>query len=171
VHLVAATGAALSVSSATIGGVAATIQAQASDDPASDVLALMTAPVPAGTTGTISVTASRGCVRAGLGVWAMTGAASETPYDIRTASNSDPLTVALDVPASGAVVGVSGFGNASSAATWTNLSEDFDTAMESGYSISGAHQAFSAAQTDLSITADPASASVTTLIAASWQPT
>jgi hypothetical protein len=145
--------AGTTVSSVTVGGIAATQLATAGTG--NGIAALWIASVPTGTTGDVVVTFSQAQSRAGIGVWALYGAAAAA-FDTGT-STADPMTDTLNVPASGAAIGYFA-GNDNTSATWTNLTENFDEAQESTITQSGASATFAAAQTALAITATPGTA-------------
>lgn len=96
----AGSNTAFSISSATIGGVSATISAQnnAQDDGGNrDAAALIIADVPTGTTGDVVVTMSRSGVRAAIGVYRVIASSALTAIDTATDSGSASASMSLDV--------------------------------------------------------------------------
>jgi hypothetical protein len=123
--------AALTISSVTIAGVAAT--------PIYDVnyggggtfrVAAYIALVPTGTTGDVDVTWSGSASNCQVGVWALYNlnsiVALDTASDITT--NSSP-TLNVDTWEGGVAIGVT-MGNVSATTVWTGLTEDFDQITE-----------------------------------------
>lgn len=106
--IVAVTGTAaaagMAISSATIGGLTATVQVQVSGA-TRGFAAILTAPLQSGTSGTVSITFNQSFVRAAIGVWAAYNLSSITP----TATNSVAVasgvqTLNVNVSALGLVV-------------------------------------------------------------------
>ena len=136
-YIVVTTGApasAQTLSSVTIGGVAATIVVQ-DDDDASAGIAI--AAVPTGTTGDIVVTWSGSMFSCGIGVYRLTGlqsaTASATASDVTI--TSDAVEASLEIPAGGCGIGYVYWlssGTATRTASWTNLTENFDELTEGG---------------------------------------
>lgn len=96
------------LSSATIGGVSATINAQDSHTGGSTGLgaAIISAAVPTGTTGTIALTFSGIVIDLDISVFRAKNLASNTPYDtmIVQGFNDTDISGTINVPASGAVL-------------------------------------------------------------------
>jgi hypothetical protein len=153
----------------TVAGVAATAVVQASGT--NSRAGLWQAAVPSGTTGDIVVTLGAGNDRHGIGVWAIYGAANSSANHTATdADSSDPLTVSMDCPANGVMIGV---GAAHTTGTkgyaWTNLTENFDAVIKTSTQHTGASASFAAAQSGLTITCDPATnTNGGSMAAASW---
>ncbi len=95
------------------------------------------ADVPTGTTGNIITLFTAQRNRAGMGLWAMYGAASSTPTDTDQVLGAADGSVTLTVPAKGVAVGAS-YNQSTSTCTWTGLTERYDTAIEGGNMHSGA---------------------------------
>jgi len=124
-------GAARTVSSATIGGISASIHANAGAASAQGLgTAILIALVPTGTTATISITLSGGGGSCDIGVYRVVGLASATPFDTATASDAAGggvlTTNTLDVPHRGLVLGVANFEADSGSVTWVGASENYD---------------------------------------------
>jgi len=123
-------GTAMSVSSITVGGISATINAQTANTSADVCLvATATAHVPTGTSGDIVVTVSRSCVRAGITVYSASGLTSEVASDSDTSTAVSPATSSVTIPSGGFMVGFA-VSSGASAATWSGLTEDFDGVSE-----------------------------------------
>lgn len=154
------TTAVRTVSSVTIGGIAATQVVATSNNGATfkETCEMWIAPVPTGTTGTVAITFSGTILLCSIGVWALYGVANATPTDTGS-SAADPFNDVINVNAGGVLVSyaVCAGSVAVPTFTWTNLTERFDATTEassfSGHS--GASDAFATTQTGLSVTADP----------------
>lgn len=161
------------LSSATIGGVSATIHVQSSG--ASRGVAIFSALVPTGTTATIDFTLSGGAVRAGLGVWTSINEADSAPTG--TLTNTTTLSSTIDVPADGFVVAALTLFESSSTpttVTWTGPTERYDavTAPESNLmTLSGASVDGLAANAAYAVIATPSDPlfEEAHLVAVSWQ--
>lgn len=148
------TGAA--ISSLTIGGVPATQLVTVQHPSSWGMAAIFILQVDAGTTATIVINCSA-ANRVGVSVWAVYDLLSETPTDTGT-STADPETDTLNIAAGGVALGIATVeSNTGVTYSWTGLTERFDSAMELNDRASGASLDFAAAQTALSITADPSS--------------
>lgn len=157
VGFVARCATARSVSSVTIAGNATTQLVQV-DAGSSDMHAgLYGLLVTSGTTATIAVNFSGTCNRLGLGVWTINGLASQTPSDTMTDSGSDPATGTIDVQAGGCIIAIATT-LANTTTTWTGVTEDYDAAVETSQSHSGAHDNFAAGEAGRSVQANFATA-------------
>jgi hypothetical protein len=125
------------ITGATIAGITATQVAGAdvSAAGASGQLAVIYAPVPTGTTGTIAVTFSGTKARSAISVWAVygsTGTHTDADESQGSAVSSRALS-ALTVPAGGAGILFSGTSNdATTSVAWTNATERADAVMSGG---------------------------------------
>lgn len=130
-----------SISTVTIGGVSATIHAQANNNgnTRNGHAGVASAAVPTGTSGSIVIVYATdlglllGCH---ISVYRATGLVSGTPFD--TATSTDASTLLIDIPANGILIScaatVSGSGH-----TWPSpLVEDADAASD-GVQLSSAH--------------------------------
>lgn len=162
-------GAAHTLSSMTIGGVSATIiQNQNNTVTNSDTAALAAAIVPTGATGDIVVTWSTGVLRTQIGIWtAINTDNCTTPSDSDASTAADP-SVTLTIPAGGVAVG-SGLSAAASSATWTGMTENFDTTLESFVTVTGASTS-TPATGNLTVTIDFAASTETAGVFATWAP-
>jgi hypothetical protein len=123
------------LSSATIGGVAATIHVQRGHTGGSTGLgvAVISAAVPSGTSGGVECTFSgtgTGVSNVSCGVYRLTGLTSGTPTDTDSAQSSGStadLSVTITVVNGGIVIaGFTGSTNASSPVLWTGVTEQYD---------------------------------------------
>ncbi len=135
VGIVGAAGGARTISSVTVGGVSATALGTLYAPLAGVMVGFYIASVPTGTTGSVVVTWSSGCVRCAIGLWAVTGASSTVSATLQ--NGAEPQTGSLTVPANGAFAAIAYNGN-NTTYTWTNATEDFDAAFELGEIYSGA---------------------------------
>jgi hypothetical protein len=156
-----------SLSSATIGGVAARVVVSVSGGGATDRNAgIIIANVPTGTSGAIAVTWSSGCAHCAIGWWRATGLANEVEHHFGS-STADPGVATINTLAGG--IAVAGMISASGGTfSWTGASERYDQAIGENSSVhSGAD-----ANTDgnaLQITADDSgSIPARAFVAASW---
>jgi hypothetical protein len=160
-------GATFSVSSVTIGGVAATIvKQQAHTVTNTSISAIAIANVPTGATGDVVITFSTGVLRCGIGLWRADNLLTATPYDSDSSIASDP-TVNLDTPI-GFAIGVGAPSGAVNAA-WTGLTERYDATFDTTFGHTGASDEFSANQAARTITIDFASGSESAGCFASWR--
>lgn len=162
-------GAAGAVSSVTIGGISAT-KITGVNYVSESSAELWQADVPTGTTATIVVVWANSGLRMGIGVWALTNAAASA-HDAQTASNGAPgMSVSINCPANGAVLGCASNGGASTW-TWTGIAEQYDEGTEGGVRYqSGASSAFATQQTGLSVTASDGSGGSVTMAVCSFGP-
>jgi hypothetical protein len=155
------------VSSVTVGGTSLTYVTRAQN--ATCTVELWAGVVASGTTGDVVVTWSGAQTRCGVGVYALYGANATAFHSAVDTDGSDPMTASLNIPAGGYAVGVA-FNANSSTFAWANLTEAYDEAIEGANMHTGASDAFATAQTGLTITCDPSSASDQALAVASWGP-
>lgn len=147
------------LSSATIGGVSATILKQQTNTTGSvdAVTAIIAAAVPSGTTATVVLTFSAGMVRAACSTFRMVGG-SITPYATYsdTSVSHSPQSVSMNIPALGGAVAACDFFATSGTTTWAGLTEAYDET--AGYGTATASMAygnFSTAQSSLTVSATP----------------
>lgn len=130
--------------SVTIGGVSATLVIQRSS-----LIALYIAKVPTGTTADIVVTYATAALRSAIGVWRLDGLASAAAHATNSNSfvSSSLQTLSLDVPSGGAVIAAAlGDGLDVVSFVWPNMTENYDTTVESARIWSGASTVLEAAQ-------------------------
>lgn len=143
------------LSGVTIGGVTATSVVNQVNTAGGNtsLAALFIAAVPTGTTGDVVASMSGSFLRCGIGLWAATNLDSATATDSSGSTANDP-TYAIDVSADGFAIGCA-YNADTATASWTNLTEDFDEAVEgAGSRHSGASATFASAQTNLTLTCD-----------------
>lgn len=161
--------AARTISSVTVGGVAATVVAeQTIDDGGPDNFSgIVIAAVPTGTAGDVVITMSGACLRLNYSAWRLTGLSSASAHATDHAGpTADPI-LEINVPANGVAIAVSSQQTGlSPTCTWTNATERFDDATTTD-GFSGADT--TTAGTPLSITANWTAGSVGIGTAASWQ--
>lgn len=128
---------------------------------------------PFGTSGSVVVNWGQTMQRCGVQVYRMTGHGSLVPHDTAVVeTNTDPHAVTLDIPANGAALGGTTNNTASSAVTWSGLTEDVDADFVTNTRLSTAHDEFAAGQAGQAISADLISAGPTRRASAfaSWAP-
>ena len=153
------TSATFSVTSVTIGGVAAT-QIHSAQTQTSFGLSSYYATVPTGTTANIVIVHSANMNRVGIQVVTTTNVGEFHQVALAgTSSGTDPLSFTVDAPAGSLVVGYV-YDTASSSQTWTELTENFDEQISTTHYHSGAIKNYSSAATP-TITADPSGSSNT----------
>jgi hypothetical protein len=167
---------ARSISSVTIGGIAATAVVTANNATAgADMAAIYIALVPTGTTASVVVTFSGAMLRCVIGVYSMVqnGRATATNTNTATPSGTTPTTT-LTVPSNGSLVAaVWAQSSVSASVTWTGPTEDFDLQPGDTASVclSGAsfnHNALSTAGPVTAVVANIASEQA--IATASWGP-
>lgn len=166
---------ARTISSVTIGGVAATAVATANaTGGGADISAIYSAVVPTGTTAVVVVTFSGAMLRFVVGLYSklqsrVTASATSTV----TPSGTSPTTT-ITVPSNGAVLAAAWIGSSVSAtATWTGPTEDFDLQAPdtAGSALTGASQNYNATQTSMTVTATvPSVAADQAMAVAAWGP-
>ena len=162
------TAAAYSVTSVTIGGVAAT-KIHSAQTQTSWGLSSYYATVPTGTTADIVIVHSANMNRCGIQVVTTTNIGELHQVALAEASSgSDPLSFTVDAPAGSLVVGYV-YDTGSSSQTWTELTENFDEQISTTHYHSGAIKNYSSAATP-TITADPSGSSTTFGIVVVFQP-
>ena len=127
--------AANSISTVSIGGVSATKITASLATNTFRLIEWWWAPIPTGSADvTITVTLTATALDFFLALFTMIGSATATVYDTAT-SIVDPAALNLDIPNNGAAV-AAGWSNLSGTATWTGLTEAFETTLFSGASAS-----------------------------------
>lgn len=169
VGIVARGTSPVTVSSATIGGVSATISVQTTNTtPGYNIAAIIIAAVPSGTTGDIVVTFSAGVLRCGIAAYRLVGIDSITPADTGTSVANAPTT-SLDIAANGVGIGMA-MTQASTTTTWTGLTEDSDFTPESVITASSASLFPGTTQTGLTCTGTFSAPNASAGVFASWNP-
>lgn len=125
-------GTHFTLSSATIGGVAATLHAQGghSGGVTGFGIAIISAAVPSGTSGVVDCTFSGAPSAVFCGVYRLVGLVSGTPTDIdqdEAVGTTSDKNVTITVADAGIVIaGFSGSTNANSSVSWTGVTEQYD---------------------------------------------
>lgn len=127
-----ASGSAVTLSSVTIGGVSATIDADTGNATGNRRVYFASAVVPTGTTATVAVTLSGTVVRIGMGLWTLTGGSPTGQTAVVINAPSGTLTVTT---VSGDVVLAAGFSSHTTnsiTTTWSGagVTERYDTQIE-----------------------------------------
>lgn len=152
------------LSSVTIGGVAATIVVQAQGE--DEIAAIAIADVPDGATADVVCTFSDTAARAAIGVWSVVGLTSSTPVDTDS-SVSDPASKTLTSVVGGFCIGVASSTD-DITVSWTNLTERYDQSLETGGSITSGADSVTTT-TSIMVTADFASPFfATSAVFATW---
>lgn len=147
-RVVVAVASVSTISSATIGGVSATIHIQVGSG---DQAGLISAVVPTGTTATISITFTAAGLMCGIGVYRLINETSGSPH--ATASDTTVatgvLSTTINVPTNGSLFAVAkAFQKAGPLTfTWSGATERYDQAVESLDTHSGASETGLASQT------------------------
>lgn len=163
-----AAGTVPTITSATIGGVAATALFSATSSFTRSSFYI--AAVPTGTTATLAFSLSSGAARAAGAVWSVTGLISATP-SATAMSNASTGAASLVVGGGGFVIGASNSyaGGATHSYTWAGITEQFDTYVDSNEAFSGASSSFDSTQS-VSVTATPSVATSDAVhIFAAWR--
>jgi hypothetical protein len=146
------------LTSATIGGVAATVLAEAINGDASSGVYLIAAKVPNGAAGDIVMAFNANVAGVGICVWIATGA-SLIPVSVSgDVDDSVPQTGATNCPAGGAIFGVQGIRTAvAGATTWAGVTGNAHAQFPAGNNRWGAGvaQTFMGAQNNLGASATP----------------
>lgn len=135
------------------GGIAATLVAGSRTPDGPIHSEIWVADVPLLTAGNVAVVFSGSQLRINMAQWASYDAGA--PSGFADGVWHSPLGVTIpSVPANGCVVAIASNDSGSGNVTWTNLDEDFDTAVYGSTPYhSGAHRTFEAAQANLAISA------------------
>ena len=162
------------ISSATIGGIAATIHAQIgnSSGTTGPVLGIISALVPTGTTADVVITRSGLTQTIVISVYTLTGYVSATPTGTNTVAvaSGDPSTT-INVTGPGVAIGIwCGSSGTTATTIWTGLStKDYDAvvAAVTNTEASSAHQSGLSTETPRTISAT-STMTAETIVTASW---
>lgn len=147
-------GGARTISSASIGGVSATISVNLVNSSGTGC-GIIIAPVPTGTTGDVVITFSGTMGDCNIALYRCLGVgsvtATDTGSDSATGVPSEALSDTLNISAGGIAVGVSQNDISIATATWGNLTERFDEQTANTNDMSGASAEFATTQTGLTI--------------------
>ena len=124
------------ISSATIGGVAATIAVQGAD---TDGNGIIIAAVPTGTTADIIITLSGAADDMAIGWWTVTNPISATATATNTADDTDgTASVNLTIPSGGFAIAAATDASDATAITWTNADSRHESSLGGAIRYSGA---------------------------------
>ncbi len=158
----------ITFSSVTLGGVSATVSAASYNTSGgnSTGTCIAWANVPTGTSGNVVVNLSGTALRCGHGLWNVTGMASSTSDG--GGSTAAAPTYSINIPAGGFAIACA-YTAGTSTATWTNLTEKYDEAVEgAGSAHTGASDVFATVQSGLSLTSTFTSSSTPSGSFVSW---
>jgi hypothetical protein len=155
------------VNSVSVGGVSATIVNQVGNT--GSVAAIAIAAVPSGTSGDVVVTFDSGMLRCAVELYRVTGIGSAAAHDSGV-STAAPPSRNMAIPAGGLAVGCAAFSQASGSATWSGLTEDYDTSAESLLTCTSASGEFATEQSSLAVTCTPSAGASPVGVFASWAP-
>lgn len=131
---------ATTISSVTVGGIAATIAVQRQNGISNSTIAgLAIAAVPSGTSGTVAVSFTNSQVRCGIALYRATGLTSATATATASSTAAAPTSGSMTISGGYAIGAVGVSGDATTSTAWTNGTENYDTLVESLTQISGAH--------------------------------
>ena len=121
-------GTSITVSSLTVGGISATLEVRTANTASGyTLIEIWRAPVPTGTTGDVVVNFTGGtALRCAIDIYKLTGRSSTFATSSTGASNGG--TLSLNVAANGAVIAAAASASATSAFTWTGVTERYDAA-------------------------------------------
>lgn len=166
-------GSSLTLNSATITGIAATIHIQATSGNSN--VGIISALVPSGTSGTIAMTLSGGALRARIAVYRATGGVLLSPHATMTDNtlSGAVLSGTINIPAVGWVVAGSTWAGVSGTTfTYVGVTEQYDAtvAEAAGIKMSGGFNTGLALQSNrtVSATISNATAAAGALAAMSW---
>jgi hypothetical protein len=128
-------GAAVTLSSATIGGVSATIHEQDAQG-SSRQCAIISAALPTGTTATVVITLTGGSSRCYIGIYRVIG---QSGGPNTNKNNNLGASVTADVAAlgGGAVIACVSGNVVGGTTSWTGVTENYDVESEAGFIASG----------------------------------
>jgi len=135
---------------------------------------VMTAAVPTGATGTVSLTFNAAASGVAIAVFRATGMSRTTAFDTLSVENTDPsanLSGGIDVEAGGFVIAATVDSDISESVSWTGVTEQYDaTGVGGSVRISLAWSSNLSAETNRTITAAVGGASdeSNNLVAISW---
>ena len=121
------------INSATIGGVSATIDADASAS--NNRVSLISAVVPTGTTATVTITLQSNADRCGIGVWTLDGG---SPTGAAGDASGDPANMSVTTIAGDVVISCAMINGTGSSFTWSDADERYDQNIETDIYHTGA---------------------------------
>ena len=125
-----AAAGAVTLSSVTIGGVSASIDADSGNANGNRRVYFASAVVPTGTTATVAITLSGTVVRLGIGVWTLSGGSPTGQTAAVINADAGTLTVTTSVDDVVLAAGFLSHTSNSVTTTWTNATERYDAQIE-----------------------------------------
>lgn len=159
------TGGSIASTGATICGVTATNIAVATSNVGIGLYIAETSGL--GTSCTITTTWDSTGNAAGIGIFRLINPVSATPFAFTTSMSTDPLILSINIATGGAAIGAMMLANGG-ASTWTGLTEDFDTDINTSDFHTAAHGGSAGTPTTISV--DPSSQGGIVGVSASWSP-
>lgn len=141
VHALGVGGSA--ISSATIGGISATIHTQTFLG-TPDMVGIISALVPTGTSGTVSITFNGNMSACGIALWRQINESVASTFDAKSNGGAGGSTsVSMNIPSGGSLYAAATGGSLSGTATFTwsggtGVSEQYDSVLKTQDSRSGA---------------------------------
>lgn len=174
VHAESSSGSSVTISSATIGGIAATIVQNAVTG--TTIAGIITAEITSGTTANVSITFSSPVLRRAIGVWRIQNYSSPTASVSTNAGTAESASAATNSVTLNSVqkdsVYIAGItiGTEGTRVGWTNLTERYDTDVAASLSAAsgGEKTATSTANITVTATFSAAPTQATTMVAAAW---
>lgn len=136
------------ISSASIGGVTASIDADASDP--SNRMSIISAVVPTGTTADVVITFSSGAINCGIGMWRLSDGAPTG--QIATSASTQPANLDVTTAVGDIVIAAGGVNSSGTTFTWSGADERFDEVVQSLVCHTGADVIASGALTSITLT-------------------
>jgi hypothetical protein len=163
-------GKSESISSVSVGGVAATQIVQSTSATA---MSGIFAAVVSGTSGTVSVTFGSAVTAAAIGVWAAYNLSSTTAFNTNSnlLTSGTSISANVNTPSQGVVIAVGTIAaGANRTFTWTGVTERYDTSFSSTRTTSGGDFTTTSAESPRTVSyISSGSISYMAISAASWQ--
>jgi len=164
------TSSSPSLTSATIGGVSATITKQYTGGSSGDytLSAIFIAAVPTGTTADIVMNFSQALDNSHIAIFRLVNVPSSTAYATAQATRgSSPRSTTINIPDKGLLI-VTGFGSNTNNVTWSGVTEAYDETYAGVVKGSGGINYNMTSETGRTITMTQTSATAAQFVAASW---
>lgn len=164
---------AKTISSATIGGVTATVLLNGSTigSASSGSMGLIYAVVPTGTTADVAITMSASVSGMAIAIHSIYDAASPTPVysnAVQTTASGDTISDTLSYSGTAFCVAMASYAVTAKSTVWTNATEDFDDNSFDGVFSYSAASALQAAAT-ITATFNTSSSTRRMMVLAAWQ--
>lgn len=143
------------VSSVTIGGIAATQGASCAVQVSNNTLSadIWYLAVPTGTTSTIVVTVNNTIVRETIGIWSVVGTSSAfSACNTAQSTSASTLSASVSTPSGGGAIAVGNNDGTPSSVTMTNLTSDFSGPLAGNQWPGGGHDASHSGSTSYGMT-------------------